>query len=258
VSIATGLANNTTDEPFTMWGYLSVLLSGKDPYTAPALITFTAHTLGIHSQPISADFHYVYLPLLLFFQVPGTGATGYKAMCLGCWAGIVYLVRRDRFAALCLVSPVVALVAANGFTDLPVLLLMTVSLRGAKGVTARVAEYVTYAMKQFANVFWFALYVVRRDVVRAVMVIVVTVVLCAPFILWHPTGIWCEALTFSLSPGCASAPNSSGHLSGLYLHWNYYLWVLWVVALYEKELRRWARQGWHKVRDLRRRAPAAA
>ncbi len=248
VSIVTGIGNNATDEPFTMAAYLATLLHGHDPYTTVVQVTYTARTLNLWSNHVSAPFHYVYLPLLLFFQVPGTGAVGYKALGLACWAGIVYLVRKDRFAALCLVSPVVALVAANGFTDLPVLLLMTLSLRGAQGIPGRAAEYATYAMKQFANAFWLVYYVVRRDVLRAGLVVGLTLLFAAPFLLWHPDGIWCEALTFSLSPGCASAPNSSRQLSDLYSHWNYYLWIVWVYALFHTELHRLGARAWARLR----------
>jgi hypothetical protein len=244
VSIVTGIGNNATDEPFTMGAYLELLLHGHDPYTTSVTVSYTARTLNLWSSHVSTSFHYVYLPLLLFFQVPGTGAVGYKSLCLACWAGIVYLLRRERYAALCLVSPVAALVAANGFTDLPVLLLMTFSLRGGAGTASRAAEYATYAMKQFANAFWFVYYLLRRDWVRAVLVVVLTVAFAAPFIVWHPDGIWCEALTFSLSPGCASAPNSSRQLSDLYSHWNYYLWILWVYALYRAEIRRLLGRAW--------------
>jgi hypothetical protein len=217
-------------------------------------VSYTARTLNLWSSYVSTPFHYVYLPLLLFFQIPGTGSVGYKSVCLACWVGIVYLVRRDRYAALCLVSPVAALVAANGFTDLPVLLLMTFSLRGGGGATGRAAEYATYAMKQFANAFWFVYYLFRREPVRAVVVLALTLAFAAPFIVWHPDGIWCEALTFSLSPGCPSSLNSSRQLSDLYSHWNYYLWVLWVYALYPLEIRRLGRRAWAY---LARRRPAA-
>jgi hypothetical protein len=249
VSIVTGIGNNATDEPFTMGPYLGALLHGHDPYTTAVTVSYTARTLNLWSESVTAQFHYVYLPLLLFFQVPGTGATGYKALCLACWVGIVYVVRRDEVASLCLVSPVVALVAANGFTDLPVLLLVTVSVRGTKGVGGKAAEYATYAMKQFANAFWLVYYIVKRDAVRATLVVVLTVVFAAPFILWHPTtGIWCEALTFSLSPGCSAAANSSRQLSDLYSHWNYYLWVLWVYALFCAPIHRYARRAWGLLR----------
>jgi hypothetical protein len=248
VSVATGIGNNATDEPFTMGAYLATLLHGHDPYTTSVTVSYTARTLNLWSSSVSAPFHYVYLPLLLFFQIPGTGAVGYKSVCLACWAGIVYLLRKDRFASLCLVSPVAALVAANGFTDLPVLLLMTLSLRGAPGVPGRAAEYATYAMKQFANAFWLVYYIVRRDAVRAVLVVALTLAFAAPFLLWHPDGIWCEALTFSLGPGCASAPNSSRQLSDLYSHWNYYLWILWVYALFHAEIHRLAARAWGRWR----------
>jgi len=254
VSVVTGIGNNATDEPFTMGAYLGLLLHGHDPYTTSVTVTYTARTLNLWSTHVSTPFHYVYLPLLLFFQVPGTGAVGYKSVCLACWVGVVYLVRRDRYAALCLVSPVAALVAANGFTDLPVLLLMTFSLRGGAGAKGRAAEYATYAMKQFANAFWFVYYVFRRDLVRAFLVLGLTLAFAAPFLLWHPDGIWCEALTFSVSPGCASAPNSSRQLSDLYSHWNYYLWILWVYALFHGEIHRLAGRAWSY---LSRRRPAA-
>jgi len=256
VSVVTGIGNNATDEPFTMGGYLSTLLHGKDPYTTLITLRFTARTLGFWSATTTAQYHYVYLPLLLFFQIPGTGAVGYKAMCLACWVGVVYLVRKDRFAALCLVSPVAALVAANGFTDLPVLLLITLSLRGASGLPGKAAEYASYAMKQFANAFWFVYYVVRRDALRAALVLVLTVVFAAPFLVWHPDGIWCEALTFSYGPGCASALSSTRQLSDLYAHWNYYLWVLWFYALFHGEVHRLARRGWSWLRRPSARAPA--
>ena len=258
ISVVTGIGNNATDEPFTMPGFLGGILHGQDPYYTPVPISFTARTLNLWSNSVSGQFIYSYLPLLLFFQVPGTGATGYRAMCLACWVGIVYFVRRDEFASLCLVSPAVALLAANGFTDLPVLLLLTLSLRGTSGSTAKVVEYATYAMKQFANAFWIVYYIVRRDVVRAALVVALTLAFTAPFILWHPTGIWCEALTFSLSPGCASAPNSSRHLSDLYSHWNYYLWIFWVYALYHAQIHRMAGRVWGRlVRPRKAPSPGA-
>ncbi|HYA54747.1 MAG TPA: hypothetical protein VEG42_04000 [Thermoplasmata archaeon] len=243
-SIFTGLANNSTDEPHTMPGYLAELLHGQDPYTTILPVTYSEHALTLWSATLSGNYHYVYLPLLLFFQVPGTGALGYELLCFACWGGMVYLVRKDEVAAIALVSPFVALVAANGFTDLPVLFLMTLSLRGWTGPKARAVEYLTLGMKQFANLFWLAYYVVRRDVVRAVVVVAVTLAIAAPFIVWHPTGIWCGALTFSLSPGCSSAPNSARTFSDLYSHWNYYLWILWVAVLFDGELLARGRALW--------------
>ena len=258
VSIVTGIGNNATDEPFTMGAYLGVLLHGQDPYTTLVTVHYSASTLNLWSESITAQYHYVYLPLLLFFQVPGTGAVGYKAVCLGCWVGIVYIVRRDEVAALCLVSPIVALVAANGFTDLPVLLLVTLSLRGASGVPGKAAEYASYAMKQFANAFWLVYYIARRDAFRAVLVVVLTLLFAAPFLLWHPDGIWCEALTFSASPGCPTTLSSSRQWSDLYSHWNYYLWILWVYALFYRAIHRSVRRLWGRLRPRRSGTGASA
>ena len=247
VSIATGIGNNATDEPFAMPGYLGTLLQGHDPYFTATSVSYTARTLDVWSSTVHLSTYYSYLPLGLFVQIPGTGALGYRAICLASWAGTVYFVRRDDFAALCLVSPPVALLAANGFSDLPLLLLLTFSLRGARGTTAKAAEYATYAMKQFANVFWLVYYIVRRDALRATVVVVVTLAFAAPFLLWHPTGVWCEALTFSAGPGCSIAPNQSRHWADLYSHWNYYLWPLWAYALYHTEIDRILRRAWVRI-----------
>ena len=262
VSLLTGIGNNATDEPFAMPAYLNALLQGHDPYYSAVPVSYTARTLNLWSSSVHIYTYYSYLPLGLFFQIPGTGALGYRAVCLASWAGTVYFVRRDSFASLCLVSPSVALLAANGFSDLPVVFLLTFSLRGATGATSKAAEYATYAMKQFANVFWFAYYVIRRDLVRTVLVVAVSAAFALPFIVWHPTGIWCEALTFSASPGCSSAPNQSRHWSDLYSHWNYYLWPLWIYALYHAEISRTLRRAWHRrsgpgiARDAEAESPA--
>lgn len=243
-SIVTGLGNNATDEPHAMPGFLAELVGGHDPYTTSLSLTYTVHALTIWSHTVSGSYHYVYLPLLLFLQVPGTGPVGYELLCLACWGAMIYVLRHDEVAALALATPFVALVAANGFTDLPVMFLVTLSLRGWTGPKARIVEYLTLGMKQFANLFWLVYYVIRRDVVRIAAVLGITIAFTVPFLLWHATGVWCDALTFGLSPGCSAVPGSRQTLSALYTHWNYYLWLLWVVVLFDGEIRhllhRWA------------------
>ena len=253
VSIFTGIGNNATDEPHTMGGYLSELLQGKDPYTTFLVVHYTVNVLNVWSSSVTSASYYTYLPLLLFVQVPGTGAVGYELLCLAFWVGIVYVVRHDEFAALSLASPVVALAAANGFNDLPVLFLMTLSLRGWTGPKAKVVEYATYGMKQFANVFWVVYYILKRDLVQCLLVVAVTMLIALPFLLWHPVGIGCQAIAFSIGPWCAGQPNSARQLSDLYSHWNYYLWVLWVYVLF----RGWIHQTWNRwsARLLSRHAP---
>lgn len=242
VSIFTGIGNNGTDEPYAIGGYLSELIRGQNPYTAFLVLNYQVHVLNFWSAPVNSSTYYTYLPLLLLVQIPGTGAIGYELMCLGFWVGIVYVMRNDEFAALSLASPGVALTAANGFNDLPVLFLMTLSLRGWTGPKAKVVEYVTYGMKQFANVFWVVYYILKRDVVQCLLVIAITLVIVLPFLLWDPTGVGCQALTFSLGPWCAGQPSSARQLSDLYSHWNYYLWILWVYVLF----RGWIHQTWRR------------
>ncbi|MGD0719235.1 MAG: hypothetical protein ABSA15_06645 [Thermoplasmata archaeon] len=244
VSIFTGLGNNGTDEPYSMGGYLSEFLHGQDPYTTHLVLNYQVHVLNVWSSPVTSSSYYTYLPLLLFIQFPGTGVLGYELMCLGFWAGLVYVVRNDEFAALSLASPVVALTASNGFNDLPVLFLITLSLRGWTGPKAKIVEYATYGLKQFANVFWIVYYILKRDTVQCLLVVVISLAITIPFLVWDPLGIWCQALAFSIGPSCAGQPNSARQLSDLYSHWNYYLWILWVYVLFRGWIHRmWRRWG---------------
>ena len=253
ISIFTGIGNNATDEPYAIGGampyaiggYLGEFLRGQDPYATHLQLYYTVHVLHIWSNNVSSGSYYTYLPLGLFFQVPGTGPVGFELLCLGTWAGIVYVVRKDEFAAISLSSPVVALLAANGFTDLPVLFLMTLSLRGWTGRKAKAVEYFSYGMKQFANVFWFVYYLLKKQWLNLGLVVGVTFIIVLPFLLWDPLGIGCQALTFSIGPWCAGQPNSARQISDLYSHWNYYLWILWVYVLFRGWIHttvgRWAR-----------------
>ncbi len=260
VSIVTGIGGNGTDEPYAIWGYLSELLRGRDPYTTLLTIHYTARVLGIWSAPVTSSTYYTYLPLLLVVQVPVGGnleaqAIGYELLALAAWAGIVYLVRNDEFAALALASPVVALIAANGFNDLLVLFLMTLSLRGwTTGARSKIVEYLSYGMKQFANVFWFVYYLLKRRWVSAGLVIAITLAFALPFLFWDPLGIGCQALVFSTLPQCASQPSSARQLSDLYSHWNYYLWILWAYVLY----RGWIHATFDRLVTRGRRAPYRA
>lgn len=248
VSVATGIGNNATDEPFAMGPFLSTLLSGHDPYTTPVTVTYTARTLDLWSLHLASHDHYVYLPLLLFLQPVGTGALGYKAMCVACWGGIAYLVRKDRIAAILLASPIVALASANGFTDLPVLLLVTTALRGPGGTVGEVARYASYGVKQFANAFWLVYYLLRKEWLKAVLLLAVSAAFVAPFVLWHPYGVWCEAIAFSATPGCPASLNAARQPSDLYAHWNYYVWILWLIALFPDPLVRLGRAGLSRFR----------
>ncbi|MFY9717775.1 MAG: hypothetical protein WAK40_07595 [Thermoplasmata archaeon] len=237
VSVVTGIGNGGTDENRTTIAFLGELVRGHDPYTTLLVLHYRVSVLNLWHRSVGSVSYDPYLPLLMFLQVPGTGYLGYDALCLACWGGLLYVVRKDEIAALSLATPMVALVAANGFNDLPVLFLTTLALRGGLGRSGSVLEFVTYGLKQFANVFWIVFYAVQQRWWSVLGVLAGTLVIAAPFLIWHPHGFLCQALTFGAAPGCA-APG--GRPVGLYPHWNYYLWILWGVALFEVPLVAWA------------------
>lgn len=247
VGVFAGYGNLATDEGRATIAYGQEMVGLLNPYTNLLTFSYQVHIFNFWQNTVSSSSYDTYFPLISFVQIPGTGAIGYSLLGIAFWAGMVYLVRDDEFASLTLASPVVALIASNGFNDIPVLFLMTLSLRGWSGPKAKVVEYLTYGMKQFANAFWIVFYLLQRQWLRAVLVVVITLAILSPFLLWQPSGIYCQALTLGLGPGCSST--GSRGLSDLWDHWNYYLWPLWIYALF--------REGIHRrLRGLRDRLAA--
>lgn len=254
--IATGLGGVATDEGRATPAYGQMMVSGVNPYWTQLTLNYNVNVLfGLYSYPVTSVTYDTYLPLISFVQVPGTGVLGYDLLCVAAWAGMVYIVRKDDFAAITLASPVVALLAANGFNDLPLLFFMTLSLRGWSGPKAKVVEYATYAMKQFANGFWLVYYIARRDWLQAVLVIPITLLLVSPFLVWEPTGIYCNALSFGWGGSTCAMFGTSRGLNDLWDHWNYYVWPVWIYALFRTTIDRWARTA--RVRVFGVRPPAA-
>ena len=253
VGVFAGYGNIATDEGRTTIAYGWEMVRLINPYSQALTLYYQVHVFNLWQNNVTSVSFDTYLPLISFVQIPGTGAVGYSLLCIGLWAGMVYLVRDDEFAALALASPVVALVASNGFNDIPVLFLMTLSLRGWTGTKSKVVEYLSYGMKQFANVFWIVYYLWRRQWLRAILVVAITLVIVTPFLLWDASSIYCQALTLGIGPGCG--PSGGRGLSDLWDHWNYYLWPLWIYALFRTPLHRAAGRLWsHRTPG---RAPAA-
>ncbi len=246
VSVVTGIANGGTDENRTTALFLHELLQGHDPYSTLLVLHYRVSVLGIWQYPVTSSSYDPYLPLLMFVQVPGTGYVGYDALCLACWGGLVYVVRKDEFAALVLASPMVALVAANGFNDLPVLFLTTLALRGSNGRASKLVELSTYGLKQFANLFWLGFYIARRRWWSVAGVVGGTLAIASPFLVWHPAGFWCHAVTFDAGPGCPGPGAGATSALDFYPHWNYYLWLVWLVALFPAPIAAWLlrRKAW--------------
>ncbi len=217
VSILTGWGNGLTDEAFTTPRFAAFLLSGHDPYTTPLTFAYVAY--GQHF--VSSSF-YVYLPLLMFLQVPGLP---YKWFSLGCWVVLVLLVRRRFDVAVVLAQPYVMLIGENGYNDLVVLLLLTVGFVGWGGRRQKWAEWLSLGCKQFANVFVLAYYAVRRDVRNLVLTAAVSVVFVLPFLLWGGSAALCPTLV-------ANRPAFCPHTGGVQLLANYPVWPVWVEAVF--------------------------
>ncbi len=262
VSIFTGIGNGATDEGYTTPIYGNMMVSLVNPYWHLLTVPYTVHYGPFFSYSVVSRSYDTYLPLISFLQIPGTGIIGYELLCVAAWLGMLYLVRKDEFASLTLASPVIALLASNGFNDLPVLFLMTLGLRGWTGPKAKVVEYLTYGMKQFANAFWFVFYLVQRRWTAAALVIAITVVWVLPFLLWpgQGSGIYCQALTLGWGPGCAGVTSGVRGIADLWDHWNYYVWPVWIYALFRSRIDRWwgaARRRLVSPRGSRGRVPDA-
>ena len=203
--------------------------------TASGLVACVAHT---------SSTYYVYLPLLRFLQFPGIS---YAVFSFATWLALLFLVRRDSFAAAALGCPFVGLAAANGYNDLVGLLLLTVAFVGAGGRRSRIAELLALGVKQFANVVIVAYHAWRRDWLRVGVALGVTALYLLPFLLWDPQAVVCTVLlqrTASCMSGSGGDPLS---------HLNYWLYPLWVLAVFHVQL-----GGWYRRFVVRRAARNAA
>lgn len=217
ISILTGWGNGLTDEPFTTPRFASFVLSGHDPYTTQLVFTYQQYGRTLLSRS-----YYLYLPLLMFLQIPGVD---YKWFALGCWALVLLLVRRRFDTASLLAQPYVMLVAASGYNDLPVLLLLTLGFVGWEGRRQKWAEYLSLGCKQFANAFVIAYYLVQRRWRDTLVTLGVSAAFVVPFFVWGGPTILCPAVFANRLPSCPS-----GSSAGLLL--NYPVWAVWLVAVF--------------------------
>ncbi|HXQ48593.1 MAG TPA: GtrA family protein [Thermoplasmata archaeon] len=226
-SILTGAANGLTDEPFTTPRYAGLLLAHQDPYIVPLAFTYVQYGQTLHFHGV-----YAYGPLLLFLQIPGLG---YEWFALGCWTVLVLLVRKKFDIAVMLAQPYVALLAANGFNDLVVLVFLTLAFVGYEGRRQRWAEWLSLGMKQFANLFVLAYYVLRRDWRNTLVTAGVSAGFLLPFVYWSGPAVLCPAVLPGGVLGCRG---------GLALNYqlNDSLWLVWAVALFYPSVVRIARR----------------
>ena len=226
------LGNGMTDEWATTPRYAYTLLAGRDFYTTTTKFTYVQVLPFLQYSTRVSNTYDNYLPLLTFLQIPGLD---YRYFSIGCWLLMVYLVRKDFFAALTLGQPLVALYAANGFNDFVVLLLLTLAFVGYEGRRSRVAQVLALGAKQFANVFVFLYYVIKRDARGMVLTVVVTLAFLLPFLVWNWSATICNAGLAAGDPACLARGGYFG-IGEFLNHANYWLWPLWATALYHRPL----------------------
>ncbi|MGI0156599.1 MAG: hypothetical protein ACREDE_10785, partial [Thermoplasmata archaeon] len=221
VSIVTGRWNGLTDEP-----YGTPAFAGLWPNLYGSPLHLVYHQYG--SGPYDLVSYYVYLPLLAFVQVP---SLDYRWVALGAWALAVWFVRRSGAAVTLLAAPWVALLAASGFNDFVPLAALSAAFAGLAGWRSRVAEVVSLALKQFANVIVVAYHLWRREWREALLAGAITALILAPFAYWSPSGVWCHAVLLTTGPGCSGSSGFSSAVS-LVGHLNYLLWPTWLLAVF--------------------------
>jgi len=226
VSILIGWGNGLTDEPFTTPRFVTLLWAHQDPYVVPLVFNYVQYGQTIHSYSI-----YPYLPLLMFLQVPGLD---YKWFALACWVGMVLLVRKRFDAGVLLAQPYVVVMAASGYNDFPVLLLLTVAFVGIQGRQQRWAQLLALGAKQFANAIVVVYYLVRRDWKNVLVTLGVSAAFILPFVVWSGPTVLCPAVLADRLSSCPSGGTAQYLL-------NYALWPVWVLAVFYLPVLAWAR-----------------
>ncbi len=217
ISILTGAGNGLTDEPYTTPRFVTLLWAHQDPYVVPLVFNYVQYGQTIHSYSI-----YPYLPLLMFLQVPGLD---YKWFALGCWVGMVLLVRKRFDAGDLLAQPYVVVMAASGYNDFPVLLLLTVAFVGVEGRRQRWAQLLALGAKQFANAIVLVYYAVRRDWKNFLVTVGVSAAFILPFVVWSGPTVLCPAVLADRLSSCPAGGEAQFLL-------NYALWPVWVLAVF--------------------------
>lgn len=222
VSILTGLLNGLSDEPYTTPAYATL---GWSLYTHPLVVTYIQY--GTSHVDYS---YYVYLPLLTFVQVPGLD---YRWVSLAAWGGGVYLLRREPFGAGGFATTWIPVLAANGQNDFVPLLALTVALVVRLPRGRWVAEVVSLALKQTANIVVFAYHLARREYLRALAAAAVTVAVLAPFLWINAGAVYCHVIVGSSVNTCQARP-----WTFFVFKRNYWLYPSWVAVVFHRPLGR--------------------
>lgn len=220
VSILSGRWNGLTDEPYSMPGFLRLW---PNLYGSPLQISYYQYGAG----PLAIDSYYVYLPFLLFVQVPGLD---YRWVAVGAWGLTIFFARKYPATVLLLGAPWVALLAASGFNDFVPLAALTGTFVVLSGWRSRLAEAFSLGLKQFANVIVVVYHLWHRRWRDAALATAITVAILAPFAYLDPSGVWCHAIL--LGPVGCSGSGGFSSVDAIVGHVNYFLWPAWVIAVF--------------------------
>jgi hypothetical protein len=240
-SILTGYLNYLTDEWATPQ-YVSILLQGQDWYSVP--LQFQYVKMGMF---FNATIWNVYLPLLPFIQVP---LLDYRWFTLGLWGLMVYAVRKRYYASMALGGQYPALMSANGFNDVVPLLFLTLAFVTFSGRPSQTAKFLSLGMKQFANIFVFFYYILRRDWLQAGLTVFATVLFLLPFLIWDWKSAICTPI-LDMPPDCSGTGNLL--VDSVHSRINFALWPVWVVAIFYPTLRAFAIQFSQRIGGLPKR-----
>jgi hypothetical protein len=233
VSVVTGWHNGLTDEPFVTPAFAR---AWPNLYGTPISVAYDQY--GMHLAV--SHVYNVYLPGLAFAVIPGIS---YKWTAVAAWAATVYLLRGRGEAVVLWGGAWVALLAANGFNDFVPCLALTLTFVTLAGAPSKAAEVASLALKQFANLIVVAVHLYHRRWRDAVLAVVITAAILAPFAYLSPNGVVCHVLL--IQPGSCSQGAGSALGTGFVRHINYLLWPLFVVAVFVPSY----------VRSLRNAAP---
>jgi hypothetical protein len=220
VSLVTGWHNGLTEEPFVTPAFAQLW---PNLYGSPISIVYDQY--GTHFA--LTDLFNVYLPGLAFAAVPGIN---YKWTALGAWVGTLYLLRSRGTSLVLWGGSWVGLMAANGFNDFVPVLTLTLTFVTLVGAPSKVAEVVSLGLKQFANVVVVGVHLYHRRWKDALLAVVITAAILAPFAYLSPGGVVCHAIL--IQPN--DCKNGVGSVLGVGVvdHLNYLLWPLWVLAVF--------------------------
>jgi hypothetical protein len=222
-SIVTGVLNGLSDEPYSTPAYASL---GWQLYTRPLELTYVQY--GATHSLVS---YYVYLPLLAFLQVPGLD---YRWVSLAAWAGGMYLLRRDPFAAGGFATAWIPLLAANGQNDFVPLLALTLTVSLPHARLRWGAEVLALALKQPANIFVFVYHCARKEYLRAVAAIAITFAILAPFLWINAGAVYCHAIIGAAGNTCAGQS-----WTFFVFKRNYWLYPSWALVVFHRPIGRW-------------------